>query len=113
MTILPANATFDIYRATVDDGYGDVEDDNSGPPLYTGLRGVLSYRSRRVLDPITRTPQQITDDFCLLDQGTDVRNDDRLHETISGQWFNVAGVNALPSYGFPNDINVALERTGG
>lgn len=112
MTLLPPNATFDLYRAEEDDGYGDIEDDNS-EPLYAGLPGVLSYKTRRVLDPITRTPQQVTSDFCLLDQGTDVRNGDRLHETITGVWFNVDGANPLPSYGFPNDVSVDLTRTGG
>lgn len=110
--ILPPNAAFDLYRAIADDGYGDPADDNT-TPLYRGLRGVLSFKTRRVLDPVTRTPQQVTDDFCLLPQGADVRNGDRLLETASGQWFNVDGVNALPSYGFPNDLNVSLTRTGG
>lgn len=112
MTILPANATFDLYRDVVDDGYGNEDDDNS-TPLYTGLRGVLSFKTRMVKDPVTGTPQQITSDFCLLDKGTDVRNGDRLHCAETGEWFNVAGANALPSYGFPNDLNVSLNRTGG
>lgn len=112
MTILPANATFDLYRDVVDDGYGNETDDNT-EPLYTGLRGVLSYKNRFVKDPITGTPQQITQSFCLLGKDTDVANGDRLHETITGQWFNVSGVNALPSYGFPNDLNITLNRTGG
>ncbi len=113
MTILPPNATFDLYRAVQDDGYGDVDDDNSDPALYTGIRGVLSYQTRRVMDPVTRTPQQVTTSFCLLPQGTDVLNGDRLHETITGGWFNVEGVNALPSYGFPNDLNVSLQQAAG
>lgn len=112
MTILPANATFNLHRDEVDDGYGDPDDDNT-TPLYTGLRGVISYQTRRVLDPVTRTPQQVSQAFCLLDQGTDVRNEDRLHHLETGQWYNVAGVNALPSYGFPNDLNITLNRTGG
>lgn len=112
MTILPPNATFDLYRSVQDDGYGDVEDDNS-EPLYTGLRGVLSYQTRIVRDPVTRTPQQVSTSFCLLDQGTDVQNGDRLHETITGQWFNVEGASVLPSYGFPNDINVTLQQAAG
>lgn len=111
--ILPPNATFDLYRATVDDGYGDDEDDNSGTALYTGLRGVLSFKQRTVLDPITRTPQQSTTYFLLLPRGTDALNGDRLHETDTGQWYNVDGVNALPTYGFPNDLNVTLSRVGG
>ena len=112
MTILPPNATFDLYRDTQDDGYGDVEDDNS-VPLYTGIQGVLSYQTRIVRDPITRTPQQITTSFGLLPQGTDVQNGDRLHETITGAWFNVEGANALPSYGFPNDVSVNLQQAAG
>lgn len=110
--ILPANATFDQYRNVVDDGYGNETDDNT-TPLLTGLRGVLSFKTRTVKDPITGTPQQQSFAFCLLPQRTDVRNGDRLHETLSGQWYNVSGVNALPSYGFPNDLNVSLSRTGG
>jgi hypothetical protein len=111
--ILPANATFDLYRTVVDDGYGNETDDNTDPPLYVGIRGVLSFTTRIVKDPDTGTPQQQSFAFCLLPQRTDVRNGDRLHETGSGQWYNVSGVNALPSYGFPNDINVSLNRTGG
>lgn len=110
--ILPPNATFDLYRSVIDDGYGDPDDDNTAP-LYTGLRGVLSFKQRRVLDPITRTPQQVTDYFLLLPKGTDAQSGDRLHDTSTGQWYNIDGVNALPSYGFPNDLNVTLNRTGG
>jgi hypothetical protein len=110
--ILPPNATFDLYRATEDDGYGDDTDDNT-VPLYTALRGVLSFKQRRVLDPITRTPQQVTNYFLLFPKGTDAQTGDRLHETVSGQWYNIDGVNALPAYGFPNDLNITLNRTGG
>lgn len=110
--ILPPNAAFDLYRAEIDDGYGDLDDDNSAP-LYTALRAVLSHQARTVLDPVTRTPQQQIVEFCLMDQGTDVRNDDRLRETTTGVWYNVSGVTSLPSYGFPNDLNITLKRTGG
>ena len=110
--ILPPNATFDLYRSTVDDGYGDPTDDNT-TPLLSGLRGVLSFKQRRVLDPVTRTPQQETDYFLLLPKGTDCQNGDRLHDTGTGNWYNVDGVNSLPTYGFPNDLNVTLSRTGG
>jgi hypothetical protein len=112
MSLLPANATFDLYREQQDDGYGDTED-NDTAPLYTGLRGTLSYRARTVMDPVTRTPQQVESYFCLLPQGTDVRNDDRLRHVETGGWFNVSGATALPSFGFPNDVNVTLTKAGG
>lgn len=110
--ILPPNAAFDLYRDVVDDGYGDEADDNT-EPLYAGLPGVLSFTQRRVLDPVTKTPQQVTVYFLLLAKGTDCKNGDRLHDTATGDWYNVDGVNSLPSYGFPNDLNVTLSRTGG
>jgi len=112
VTILPPNAVFDLYRSQQDDGYGDAEDDDSAP-LYTGIRGVLSYRTRVVMDPVTRTPQQVIICFCLLPKGTDVRNDDRLREGATGAWFNVSGATALPSFGFPRDVSVNLVQVGG
>jgi len=110
--ILPPNEVFDLYRAVQDDGYGDTEDDDSGP-LYAGIRGVLSYKTRTVMDPVTRTPQQVAFYFCLFPQGSDVRNDDRLRARSTGDWFNVSGTNPLPSYGFPNDVSISLTKAGG
>ena len=110
--ILPPNATFDLYRNLTTDEYGDTEDDDA-TPLYTGLRGVLSYRARTVRDPATKTPQQAETYFCLLPQGTDVRNDDRLKHTETGQMFNVAGATELPTYGFSKDLNVTLAKVAG
>lgn len=112
MSILPPNATFDLYRGIQDDGYGDVEDDNTAP-LITGLRGTLSYRARTVMDPVTRTPQQVESYFLLLPQDTDIRNDDRLRHAETGDWYNVSGATPLPSFGFSNDVNVTLTRIGG
>jgi hypothetical protein len=112
MALLPANATFDLYRGVQDDGYGDTEDDDNAP-LYTGLRGTLSYRARTVMDPATRTPQQVESYFCLLPQGTDVRNGDRLRNAESGEWFNVSGATPLPTFGFSKDLNVTVTKAGG
>jgi hypothetical protein len=111
--ILPPNSTWDIYRTQQDDGYGDTEDDNSDPPLYTGIRGLLSYQNRRVMDPVTRTPQQVQIYFLLLPQGTDARNDDRLRCQETGETFNASGITALPSFGFTNDVSVTLTKVGG
>lgn len=110
--ILPANATFDLYRNVTADDYGDAEDEDTAP-LYEGLRGVLSYKARTVLDPATRMPQQADSYFCLLPQGTDVRNDDRLRHLETGDWFNVAGATKLPTYGFSKDVNVTLAKVSG
>lgn len=110
--ILPPNSTFDQYRAQSDDGYGDLEDDNTAP-LATGLRGLLSYRARTVMDPVTRTPQQVETYFLLLDGGTDIRNDDRLRHVETGDWFNVSGASSLPAFGFSSDVNVTLTKVGG
>lgn len=110
--ILPPNATFDLYRTVTSDEFGDDQDDDTAP-LYTGLRGVLSYRARVVMDPETRTPQQSESYFCLLPKGTDIRNDDRLRHSETGQLFNVSGATALPSFGFSNDVNVTLARIAG
>jgi hypothetical protein len=112
MSLLPANATFDLYRGVQDDGYGDTED-NDDAPLYTGLRGTLSYRARTVMDPVTRTPQQVESYFLLLDSGTDVRNDDRLRRSATGEWFNVEGASELPTLGFRGGLNVTLTKVGG
>lgn len=110
--MLPSNAVFDLYRAQQDDGYGDTEDDDS-TPLYSGLRGVLSYQGRRVLDQQSRTPQQAEMYFCLFDKGTDIRNDDRLRLRETGEWFNVNGSTPLPTFGGTRDINVSLTKVAG
>lgn len=111
--ILPPNAVFDLYRPVQVDEDGDDMDLNAPPPLYTGIRAVLSYKTRMVQDPVTRTPRQMTYYFCLLPQGTDVRNDDRLRERTTGQTFNISGVTPLPSYGFPHDVSVSLSLVAG
>lgn len=110
--ILPSNVVFDLYRAQEDDGYGDSEDDDT-VPFTIGIRGVLSYAGRTVMDPVTRTPQEDERYFCLLPKGTDVRNDDRLRRQDTGEWFNVSGVTSLPTFGFSSDVNVTLAKVGG
>jgi len=110
--LLPSNAVFDLYRAQQDDGYGDTEDDDTAP-LYSGLRGTLSYQGRRTMDPASNTPQQAETYFCLLPKGTDVQNDDRLRLQSTGEWFNVEGSTPLPSFGFSSDINVTLTKVAG
>lgn len=112
MPLLPPNATFDLYRILTTDEYGDTEDDDA-VPLYTGLRGTLSYKSRTVLDPATRMPQQAETYFLLLGKDADVRNDDRLRHTETGDWFNVSGTTKLPTLGFPSGVNVTLAKVAG
>jgi hypothetical protein len=110
--ILPPNSRWDLFRDLTSDDDGDTEDSNTDP-LYRDIPGVLSYRNRIVMDPDTRTPQQVAFYFLLMPQGTDARNDDRLRETTTKETFNISGVVALPTFGFSRDVSLTLVKVGG
>jgi hypothetical protein len=109
---MPPTTTVSIARGTVIDAYGDPADLNN-TPVYTNIPAIISYKTRTTQDPATGTPRQITAYECIVDRGTDVRDDDRLTDEQTSIVYNVTGVTQLPSYGLPADVWVALEQVGG
>jgi hypothetical protein len=110
--MMPPTTTVSIARGEQLDAYGDPQDINS-VPVYTNIPAIISYKTRTTQDPATGTPRQITAYECILDRGTDVRDDDRLTDEQTGIVYNVTGVTLLPSYGVPADVWVALSQVGG
>ena len=109
--LMPPTTTITISRAVAPDAYGDPADVDD-PPVYTDIPAIISYKTKITQDPVTGTPRQITASDCLVGKGTDILPDDRITDQQTGTVYNVTGVTALPSYGIPADVWVALEQVG-
>ena len=58
MTFL-ATTTVDVLRGTTTNTTGDEVDDNTGDPVYAGVRASLIERDKVVWDPSTGTPRTV------------------------------------------------------
>jgi len=104
-----ANTWVDVYRSTLDSGYGDTIDDNSGTPLSAGIPIALSESSRLVDRPDSDTPRIVRTVTGRVTGGTDIRAGDRLR-TSAGRWLLVDAAFAAEGVALAPDLRLGLRH---
>lgn len=108
---MPPTTTVTISRGTDVDEYGDPIDNLN--QLYTDVPAIIVYQTGISKDPASGTPVQVSNYECILDFGTDIKNQDVVTDQQTLESYTVVSVRTLPSYGLPVDIQIAMVRTDG
>jgi len=101
--------TVSILRATTTTAAGDVVDDLSAPPVYTGIPASVMERNRVGIDSNTQDPRVLRYTVCRLPAGTDIRDTDIVLDEVSGKRYAVSGVSVLNSPVHTPDLRVDLQ----
>lgn len=110
--LVPPSTFVTISRGTVVDDYGDPADINS-LPIATDVPAAIGRSSVTSQNDASGTPRQISTLSCVVPRGTDVQQDDRLTDQVSGVIYNVDKVNQGTNYGFTADTVLTLSAVGG
>lgn len=77
-----------IYRATKDNGLGDMVDDNTTPVAgLTDLPASLIEKSRKIFDPASEAIRTVR--WCVgrFTPGTDIQVGDRIKDNVTGTFY--------------------------
>lgn len=110
--LVPPSTTVAISRGTQLDVFGDLTDINS-LPIAVGVPAAIGRSSVTSQNDSSGTPRQISTLSCVVPRGTDVQQDDRLTDEVTGAVYNVDRVNVGTSYGFVADMVLTLSAVGG
>lgn len=109
--LMPPTTTITISRGTDQDVWGD--EVNSLNQLYVGVPAIINYQTGVSKDPSTGAPVQASAYEVVVPKGTDVKDQDVLTDSQTGEQYEVTSVRILPSYGVPADVWLAVRRLDG
>lgn len=103
-----ATTTASVLRGTSTNAYGDVMD--TGAAYLTGLPAYLTESLVRVFDPASQTPRLVRTATAMLPFGTDVTENDQIHDEKTGVTYAIEAVVLANIPGRNFDVQLELRR---
>lgn len=104
-----ATTRVSILRGTATDAYGDEQDTDT--PVHTGIPASLVEQSRRVTTRDDPTPRIVRYAVVRLPAGTDITDQDRLLDEVTGVKYIVDADSFMANPAMAVDIRVDARRT--
>jgi len=104
-----ANTKVTILRGTTTDDYGDEQDTDT--PIATGIPASLVEQSRRVTTRDNPTPRIVRYAVARVPARTDVTDQDRLLDEVTGVKYIVDAVSGMANPAMEVDRRLDLRRT--